>query len=111
MSNLEAKVRELAKLSILSDRISDFHKQNMETFPRIYFNGFKEASIDYDLKRGNKNYVNYRIQLKEGSENPSLEKRLEALDKSIKNLFWKEVSVSVELDGKRVFSSEVEENK
>ena len=107
MSNSQEKVRELAKLSILSDRISEFHKKNMEAFPQILFTGFKEAAIEYDLKRGNKNYVNYNISLEPGSENTLLEKRLETLDKCIKNLFWKEVSTSITLNGKKVFNSEV----
>lgn len=109
MSNTESKVRELAKLSILSDRISEFHEENLQTYPFIFFNGVKEAKIDYNLKRGEKNYVSYDIALKDGSENPSLEKRLESLDKSIKNLFWKEVSVSVYLNGKKTFDSATKE--
>ena len=109
MSDTKEKVRELAKLSILSDRISEFHEQNIKAYPRLFFNGFKEATVDYDLKRGNKNYVKYTILLKEGSENPSLEKRLDTLDKSIKNLFWKEVSVAVILNGKKVFDSAPQE--
>jgi len=105
MSDIKEKVRELGKLSILSNRISDFHQKNMETYPFVVFNGIKEAEVDYGLERGGKNYVQYTLLLKNEAENPLLEKRLEMLDKSIKNLFWKEVSVIVILDGKKVFDS------
>lgn len=112
MSDFEAKVRELAKLSILSNRISEVHEKNLKAYPFIFFNGVKEAKVDYDLERGSKNHVKFTISLKNGTDNPSLKKRFESLDKSVKNLFWKEVSISVVLDGKEVYTSEGEaENK
>lgn len=111
MSDSEAKVRELAKLSILSNRISAIHEQNLKAYPFIFFNGVKEATVNYELERGSKNNVDFILVLKDNAENPLLEKRLDALDKSVKNLFWKEVSINVVINNKKVFSSEVTEPK
>ena len=111
MSNSESKVRELAKLSILSNRISEIHEKNLKAYPFIFFNGVKEAAIDYDLERGQKNYVKFTLTLKDDKETPSMEKRLTALDQSVKNLFWKEVSTSVILNGKEVYNSAPKEEK
>jgi hypothetical protein len=108
MSDMEQKVRELAQLSILSNRISKVHEKNLRAYPFIFFNGVKDAKVDYELERGSKNHVKFSLFLKEDSDNPLLEKRFEALDQSIKNLFWKEVTVSIELNGKKVFDSTVE---
>jgi hypothetical protein len=104
-SDIETKVRELAKLSILSNRISEVHEKNLKAYPFIFFNGVKEANVDYDLERGGKNNVTFSLTLVENADNPSMEKRYEALDTSIKNLFWKEVSIAVVIGGKTVFDS------
>lgn len=107
MSKSEEKVRELAKLSILSNRISEIHEKNLKSYPFIFFNGVKEATVNYDLERGKKNHVSFILTVKEG-ENLFLEKRLTSLDQSVKNLFWKEVSTSVILNGKKVFDSTID---
>src|ERR1035437_7039112 len=99
MSDTESKIRELAKLSILSNRISEVHEKNLKAYPFIFFNGVKNAKVNYDLERGSKNHVEFDITLEEDTLNPIMERRLEVLDKSVKNLFWKEVSISVVLNG------------
>lgn len=109
MSNSEEKVRELAKLAILSNRISEIHEQNLRAYAFIFFNGVKEVVVDYDLERGKKNHIKFTLTVKEG-ENSSLDKRLSALDQSVKNLFWKEVSVSVVLNGDKIFDSTPQED-
>jgi len=110
-SDTESKVRELAKLSILTNRISEVHEKNLKAYPFIFFNGVKEASVEYDLERGEGNQVSLSLLLNNGADNPFMEKRFEALDTSIKNLFWKEVTVSVKIDGKEVFNSKVKDGK
>lgn len=110
-NNTESKVRELAKLSILSNRISEVHEKNLKAYPFIFFNGVKEANVKYDLERNEHNFVSFSLTLDRNADNPSLEKRFEALDTSIKNLFWKEVSIVVNLDGKEVFNSGVKDGK
>lgn len=110
MSKSEEKVRELAKLSILSNRISEFHEKNLKSYPFIFFNGVEEAAIDYDLERGKENYVKFKLTVQEG-KNLFLDKRLSALDQSVKNLFWKEVYTSVVLNGKEVYNSAPKEEK
>lgn len=105
MSNSEEKVRELTKLGIVSDRVSEFHQKNLEAFPFIMLDGIEQAEIKYDLERGAKNYVEYILKVKLGVQTASVERRLESLDKAVKNLFWKEVSVIVKMNGDKVWDS------
>lgn len=107
MSDTEAKVRELAKLSILSNRISEVHEKNLKAYPFIFFNGVTDAKIDYDLERGENNHVKFDLSLKDGADNPHMERRFETLNQSIKNLFWKEVSISIYMNGKEVYDSKI----
>ena len=65
--------------------------------------------VCFGLERGKSNHIRFTLTVKEG-ENISLEKRLAALDQSVKNLFWKEVSTSVVLNGKKVFDSTPQED-
>jgi len=111
-------VREMAKLALASNRISDIQEKNLKIYPFVFFNGVLSAKIDYDFTN-NQNveteidkenldikykfqkldtrhfHVAYRLSIDEKVENDQLEKRFEMLDKSIKALFWKETKVSV----------------
>jgi hypothetical protein len=102
LSSHEDQVRELAKLAVLSGRISEFHERNLNAYPFIFFNGVSEAAISYDLEKGGKNQITFKLTLKASADNLDLDKRINALERSIKNLFWKDIEVSVYMDGKRV---------
>lgn len=123
----EKTVREMAKLSVLADRISEIQEKNLKMYPFVFFEGVKSVRISYDLsnnlgvnteedeKKADIKYniskpetnhlrVSYYIALDERL-NGQLEKRYEALENSVRNLFWKQVVVEVYFDGKLKYKS------
>ena len=115
-------VKDMAKLVLVSGKISDVHVKNLQMYPLIYFDGVKEATIDYDLShkadalvdRENNltvsapyrnNFITYHITLHEGAKNDKIEKRFAALEASVRTLFWKDVILEVYMDGKIVYKS------
>lgn len=115
-------VKDMAKLVLVSGKISETHEKNMKMYPFIYFDGVKEVKIDYDLSHradamlDNKNnltvnspirnnVVTYYLSLNEGTSNDKLDKRFAALEASIRTLFWKDVIVEVFINEKIVYKS------
>lgn len=112
----------MAKLVLVSGKISDVHMKNMQMYPFIYFNGVKEVKIDYDLshkanalvdKDSNltvnaptrNNIVTYRITLYDNAQNENLERRFAALEASIRTLFWRDVAVEILFNDRVVYKS------
>lgn len=114
------KVVGMAKLSVLTDRISEVHEKNLKMYPFVFFNGVSKAEISYDLsnnlgvsdkleKDKDKNYqLDYKLEAPETKHlrvsyhltlderlNGNLDKRFKAIEDSIRNLFWKQVSVEI----------------
>jgi hypothetical protein len=79
----------------------------MERFPFMFFNGLKEVFLDYDIGTtpGTGSWVKYGLVL-DLEKNDFIHKRYEALEKSIRNLFWKEVVIEILINGKEVYKSE-----
>jgi len=127
----ESKVREAAKLVHLSNRISQMHEKNMKLYPYVFFEDVESVKIDYDLsnriaddtpadtpkkpddyykdivraaKRKANCFVSYDLKLKEES-NTHLNKRFEAIEKAIRDLFWSDVSVEIYFNGDIKFKS------
>lgn len=115
-------VKDMAKLVLVSGKISETHEKNMKMYPLIYFDGVKEVKIDYDLShkadamvdRKNNltvstphrhNVVSYYLTMIPGAKNEKLDKRFTALEASIRTLFWKDVIVEVFMDDKIVYKS------
>ena len=115
-------VKDMAKLVLVAGKISDVHVKNLQMYPLIYFDGVKEAKIDYDLshkadalvdKDNNltinapyrHNVVTYYLTLFPGAKNDNLDKRFAALEASIRTLFWKDVILEVFMDEKIVYKS------
>jgi hypothetical protein len=103
----------MAMLSVLANRVSEVQTKNLQTFPFVFFNEVKEASIDYDLAHRSTektapngpiskfdSRVTYHLTLNEGA-NANLEKRFFALQESVRVLFWKDITVEVYLNGKK----------
>ena len=118
MSNenmVREQLKEMAKLTILSKRISEVHERNMRAYPFIFFNDVRSIKIEYDLldTKGDQNnnnapkndsWVAYYIELEENSQN-NLDKRFTALETSIRDLFWKEVRLIVYFNSLKVYES------
>lgn len=120
-----SKVREMARLSLMHNKINPIQEKNLKMYPFVFFEGVTTVKIDYDLSCNNpveveedpqktnisykfqqlrtKHFrVTYYLELDE-SKNDKLDKRFEAIETSVRNLFWKETSVQVYFNGKLVF--------
>jgi hypothetical protein len=128
----EFEIRDMAKLSILENKLNDIQVKNLRMFPLIFFNGVSEAKIDYDLsvskpsvdyeienktdpdkigikynfdRPTSKSMIEYNLTIDETQENDYLENRFLALEKAVRSLFWKEVKIVVLFNGKKVHES------
>lgn len=45
----EHEIRDMAKLSILENKLNDIQLKNLKMFPLVFFNGVSKAEIDYDF--------------------------------------------------------------
>ena len=129
----EVKLREAAKLIHLSGKISPMHEKNMKLYPYVFFEKVTQVKIDYDLsnrladdkpeeqkkktaddyykdigkaaKRVSNAYVSYDLILDEEANKEHLDKRISALEQSIRTLFWNNVIVEISFNGKIMFKS------
>lgn len=120
-------IREMARLSILSNRISDVQEKNLKLYPFIFFDGIKNISIDYDFstnvnvdtEKDNKKAeilykiknvdtskfrISYHIELDQTTYD-NLDKRFNALEQAVRSLFWNNVRVEVFFNNKEVYKS------
>lgn len=127
-SDTELQIRDMAKLTMLENKINDVQVQNLRMFALVFFDGVVEAQIDYDFavikpaveyeedvkkldikykfkKPEHNSKVIYNLTLDSKHENASMDRRFEALTTSVRNLFWKEVKVIVYLNGKLAFET------
>lgn len=115
-------VKKLATLVVNSNKITEMHEKNMKMYPLIYFDGVKSVQVDYDLSRRHdvdtddknnmtiknplrNNFVAYYLIMNEDVKNENLDKRFQALEGSIRTLFWKDVSTEVYFNGKIAYKS------
>lgn len=111
---IEQKIREMAKLTILSNRINDVQEKNLKMFPLICFEGIQSVRIDYDFSRArpaenepdiSASIVSYYLNIPQSPKMEDLEKRFEALEKCVRNIFWQDVKVEVYINDKIVYKS------
>ncbi len=130
---MSEKIKEMAKMSILSNRINEVQEKNLKLYPLIFFNGVKTVKIEYDLSHTkamsaeetpkdtaevahsllaylNKpvianNYVAYYLEVDENADNSNADKRNQALEKAVRDLFWGNVSVEIYWNDKIAFKS------
>ena len=121
-------LKKMAQLSITTNQINEIQQKNLKMYPFVFFNGVRSVSIDYDLTNESKvNYdtnpktmeivykfdkpivdnfkVSYDLQIDESEDNSHLEKRFDALEKSIATLFWNGIPLEVKFNGKIVYTS------
>ena len=124
----------MAKLSIYSQKINEVQLKNLKMYPFVFFDGVKAARIDYDFSNNtvwdteedakNENIaykagpidtshfrVSYYLTIDETCENISMDKRFEAIEASVRNLFWKDVKVQVYLNDALKFESKTNVGK
>jgi hypothetical protein len=129
----EKEIRDMAKLTILENKLNDLQIKNLKMFPLVFFDGVSEAKIDYDFSV-EKPSVEYEITNKDnpdkigikyefdkpkptgrieydltiehdGGLNSKLPYRFQSLEYAVRSLFWKEVKVTVLFNGKKVYES------
>jgi len=128
LSDTKETLRNMAKFAISTNQISEVHVKNLKLWPFIFFNGVKSVKLDYDLttnsrvtsdtdeKTGNVEYrfddpdtknfhISYDLEIDESQDNSNLEKRFDALEKSVYTLFWAGIPVEVAFNGKRVYQT------
>ena len=128
----EHEIRDMAKLSILDNKLNDIQLKNLKMFPLVFFNGVTEAKVTYDLhtekpsveyeienktdpdklsikyefdRPKTNSSVEYNLVIDELSPNDNLSYRFESLERAVRNIFWKEVRVTVLFNDKKVFES------
>lgn len=129
----EQQIREMAKLSLASNRISEVQEKNLKMYPLIFFDSVKKAEIDYDFtnnqtveteedrknleikykfnKLDTKHFrVSYYLTVEDTltgftAQNEHMDKRFKALEDSVRNLFWKETKVEVFINGVKQYES------
>lgn len=97
----------MAKLTMLTGRISDTHYKNMKMFPFIFFNGVSKTEIDYAIStnKDEESRVTYSLEL-DKAQNDFMDKRFKALENGIQTLFWKDVKITVLINSEQVYKSE-----
>jgi hypothetical protein len=86
-------------------RLSETHLRNLQSAPFIYFEGVKEVNLSYDLDSKSTSWF-VRYEFNTDVEQDHLKERSEYLEKAIRLLFWKEVSLQLQINGKEVYKSE-----
>ena len=112
MSDLKQRLKERAQLAVFSNRISDFHVENLKKFPFVFFDNVKSVNIDYDFGHAvdeTKKEVQHGSRVAyhfTGSiEGENMDKRFQALEAAVRNLFWRDVKVEVYFNGKKQYES------
>lgn len=120
-NDIKETVKDMAKLVLVSGKLSDVHVKNMQMYPLIFFNAVKEAKIEYDLSHKadalvdkhndltiktpyRNNVVTYYLSLDEKSQD-NLDKRFSALEASIRTLFWNDIAIEVFFNDRIVYKS------
>lgn len=113
-------VRDMSKLTLLSNRISDVQEENLKKYPFVVFDNIKEVKVDYDLSHektekdktvAHSSFVRYNLILDESKNTQALQFRFEAIEKWVRKLFWKNVLVEIRFNDKIVFESDKNESK
>lgn len=141
MSKTQETIQEMARLTMLSNKLNEVQIKNLKMYPFIYFDGIQQIVMDYDFsnnldvnteeevtpateEEGAKLdikydfqttpehlYINYHLTLEPTIKQIHLEKRFEALEGSVRALLWKEIVVRVFFGSDKVFESKKHESK
>lgn len=114
MSDTKQKLKEMAQLSLLANRISETQELNLKNFPFVFFESVSGVRIDYDLSHTvneeakelcHASHVTYKLELDEKYNTQFLDKRFSAIETSVRTLFWKDIKVMVYFNDKLVYES------
>lgn len=128
-STTEEQVREMAKLTLLTNKLNPIQEKNLKMYPLVFFNGIKSAKVDFDLSNDqmlidseeNKKdleityqfnkaetrhlRVSYHLDIEESADNNSIDARYSAITQAVRNLLFKEIKVQVFINSKLAYES------
>lgn len=110
-ASVKQKLRDMAKLSVLSNRMSEIQEKNLKCYPFIFFDGVKSVKLTFDLSKvdddGRINHGDHHVtyDLETSQEQNSMDIRLAHLEKAVRTLFWNDLKVRVFVNGEKVFES------
>jgi hypothetical protein len=121
--DIDSQVKGMAALVLSSGRLSEFHEKNIKMYGLLYFE-CKEVKIMYDLsvrhdaevdsknnltlKKPLQNcYVSYYFTMDDANQaaNTNLDRRFDALEKSVRALLWNDLPVEIYFNNKIVYKS------
>lgn len=80
----EQQIREMAKMSLMSNKINPIQEKNLKMFPFVFFDGVKEAKIEYDFTNNNtvetEEVVNTEEDVKKGKDKLEIKYKFHKVD-------------------------------
>lgn len=112
--NVNEIVDELRKLTMLTGELASVHQQSLQNWPYIVFEGVENLEIDYDLSKAyfqevGQNRVDFNLKLSKSQE--QMDNRCKCLVSWVRDLFWKEIGVTVTVNNTKVFEDNHVEKK
>lgn len=127
-SSTEEQVREMAKLTLLTNKLNPIQEKNLKMYPLVFFNGIKSAKMDFDLsneqmvdsvedkkdleityqipKADTRHLrVSYHLEIDESADNHTIDARYSAITQAVRNLLFKEIKVQVFINQKLAYES------
>jgi len=106
-------IKEMSHMTIFFNKVSSAQVKSIEMFPFIYFDGVNSVELDYDLETvtpdkgpsSNKSIVRYDLFMDPMVKNNNMEYRFKTLEKSIRDIFWKEVNIHVYINDELKYKS------
>lgn len=111
-TEIESKVREMALLSVFSDKINPIQEQNIRMYPFVFFESISDFRCEYDFSRKtakdepvkNGNVIAYYFNIVP-EDNDNVETRCKHLEASIRNLLWNDIKVKIYFNDRMVYES------
>lgn len=113
-SEIKEKIKDMAKLSVLSGRINEIQEKNIKMYPLIMFMGVRSVKIDYDLAHrktmGHEEFkpdsnISFYLDIDEREDNTKLDKRFKGLEDAVRTIFWRDIIINVYFNNKLVYKS------
>lgn len=116
MSNdIESQLKDMAALTVLSNKINPIQEKNLKMFPLVFFDGVKKVTIKYDLSSRkdetdspavNNSFVIYDLEGDRAALEDKFEVRFYHLEQAVRQLFWNDIRVRLRFNGELVKESE-----
>lgn len=111
---IDAQVKDMATLTLLTNKINPIQEKNLKLYPLIFFNGVKTVNIKYDLSSNkteedgpamNDSYMVYDLEIDATQENEKLDVRFKHLETAVRQLFWNNIRIKLRFNGQVVQES------